>query len=151
MFHEVRLFSLNHRIFFFFLLIAMFFSPVTFIWTTAFCLQERAKSLYKPVISFSQSQHLDKTRSNKFIKQIFLPTPPLWAGRGGVGQLVYFPMKVIFMPYSSDFHSFKYCFMLVSLNYPMSKITVFSFYTKSQQRTRTPHILIYLLKIVINL
>ena len=150
MFHEVRLFSLNHRIFFFFFANCNVFFPCNIHLNDSFCLQERAKSSYKPIISFSQSQHLDKTRSNKFIKKIFCQHPHF--GRaGGVGHLVYFPMKVIFMPYSSDFHSFKYCFMLVSLNCPMSKITVFSFYTKSLQRTRTPHILIYLLKIVINL
>ena len=73
------------------------------------------------------------------------------AGVGVVGHFAYFPIKVIFMPYSSDFHSFKICFMLVSLNCPTSKITIFSFYTKSLQRTRTPHILMYLLNIVINL
>ena len=71
-------------------------------------------------------------------------------GQGG-GHFTYFPIKVIFMPYSSDFHSFKICFKLVSLNCPTTKITIFSFYTKSLQRTRTPHILIYLLNIGIHL
>jgi hypothetical protein len=41
--------------------------------------------------------------------------------------------------------------MLVLLNCPTSKITIFYFYTKSLQRTRTPHILIYLLNIGIHI
>ena len=70
----------------------------------------------------------------------------LWAGRGGrEGNLAYFPIiKVMFMPYSSDFHSFKICFMLVLLNCPTSKITIFSFYTKSLQDKDNTHLNLFI-------
>ena len=75
-----------------------------------------------------------------------------WAGPSLACRMTFliYSIKVVFMPYSSDFHSFKICFMHVSFNCPISKITIFSFYTKSLQRTRTPHILIYLLNMYSN-
>ena len=89
----------------------------------------RPLGLWKGLWSFGTCHAVLVSRCARPNDAFFTPPPlpaQIWAGRG-VGRLAYFPIKVIFMPYSSDFHSFKICFM----NCPPSKITIFSFYTKS--------------------